>query len=122
MPKMGWKPTHPNKPKTVFCRRSALMRWTGWSEKEIAHYVAEGKLRIVRMRPNSYPRYLVQSAQELIDEIESGKNPAAVAFGRLGGLKGGKARAAALSARKRKLIARKGAKARWKNTRSDLNA
>ena len=42
------------------------------------------------------------------------KNPAAVALGRLGGLKGGKARAASLSAEKRKQIAQKAAKARWK--------
>jgi hypothetical protein len=41
------------------------------------------------------------------------KNPAAVALGRLGGLKGGKARAAALPASKRKAIAKKAAKARW---------
>jgi len=41
------------------------------------------------------------------------KNPAAVALGRLGGLKGGKARAKSLSARKRKEIARKAAKKRW---------
>ncbi len=42
-----------------------------------------------------------------------GKNPAAVALGRLGGLKGGKARALKLSAKKRKEIAQKAAKARW---------
>jgi len=42
------------------------------------------------------------------------KNPAAVELGRLGGLKGGKARAAKLSPRKRRDIARKAAKARWK--------
>jgi hypothetical protein len=41
------------------------------------------------------------------------KNPAAVELGRLGGLKGGKARAEKLSARKRKAIAKKAAKARW---------
>jgi hypothetical protein len=41
------------------------------------------------------------------------KNPAAVALGRLGGLKGGKARAEKLSSRKRQAIARKAAKARW---------
>jgi hypothetical protein len=41
------------------------------------------------------------------------KNPAAVTLGRLGGLKGGKARAAALSSRKRKQIAQKAAKSRW---------
>ena len=41
------------------------------------------------------------------------KNPAAVALGRLGGLKGGKARARALSSSKRAQIARRAAKARW---------
>jgi hypothetical protein len=41
------------------------------------------------------------------------KNPAAVALGRLGGLKGGKARAAALPKRKRIAIAAAAAKARW---------
>ena len=43
------------------------------------------------------------------------KNPAAVALGRLGGKKGGPARAKALSAKKRKEIARKAALKRWKN-------
>jgi hypothetical protein len=41
------------------------------------------------------------------------KNPAAVALGRLGGLKGGKARAKKLSARKRSEIAKAAAAARW---------
>ena len=41
------------------------------------------------------------------------KNPAAVALGRLGGLKGGMARAAALGPKKRSAIAAKAAKARW---------
>lgn len=41
------------------------------------------------------------------------KNPAAVALGRLGGLKGGKARAEKLSAQKRTEIARKAARERW---------
>ena len=41
------------------------------------------------------------------------KNPAAVALGRLGGLKGGKARAEKLSAAKRKAIAKKAAAKRW---------
>jgi hypothetical protein len=43
----------------------------------------------------------------------NGKNPAAVALGRLGGLKGGKARAERLSAKRRKQIAKKAAKSRW---------
>jgi hypothetical protein len=41
------------------------------------------------------------------------KNPAAVALGKLGGAKGGAARAAALSPARRKAIAKKAAKARW---------
>lgn len=41
------------------------------------------------------------------------KNPAAVALGKLGGHKGGMARAASLSPRKRKQIAKKAAAARW---------
>lgn len=44
---------------------------------------------------------------------DSGKNPAAVALGRLGGLKGGKARAAKLSKKKRSEIARTAATKRW---------
>jgi hypothetical protein len=44
---------------------------------------------------------------------DEGKNPAAVALGRLGGAKGGKARAAKLSASRRKAIAKKAAAARW---------
>ena len=41
------------------------------------------------------------------------KNPAAVALGRLGGLKGGKARAAKLTQKQRSEIARRAATARW---------
>jgi len=41
------------------------------------------------------------------------KNPAAVALGKLGGMKGGHARAAELSPERRKEIAQKAAKARW---------
>jgi hypothetical protein len=42
-----------------------------------------------------------------------GKNPAAVALGKLGGKKGGKARAESLSAKRRSEIAKAAAKARW---------
>lgn len=41
------------------------------------------------------------------------KNPAAVALGKLGGAKGGKARAETLSARRRSQIAKAAARARW---------
>jgi len=41
------------------------------------------------------------------------KNPAAVALGRLGGIKGGRARALSLSSKEKSAIARKAAHARW---------
>ena len=44
------------------------------------------------------------------------KNAAAVALGRLGGLKGGKARARKLTADQRAASARKAATARWSRT------
>jgi len=46
-------------------------------------------------------------------KLEDGKNPAAVLLGRRGGLKGGKARAAKLSAQERSEIAKKAARTRW---------
>ena len=46
------------------------------------------------------------------------KNPAAVALGRLGGLKGGKARAQKLSSKRRTDIAKKAAKSRWMREKS----
>jgi hypothetical protein len=42
-----------------------------------------------------------------------GKNPNAVALGRLGGLKGGKARSEKLTPEQKKDIAQKAAQARW---------
>lgn len=47
-------------------------------------------------------------------KAEKKKNPAAVMLGRLGGLKGGKARAEALSKKRRSEIASRAAQARWK--------
>lgn len=51
--------------------------------------------------------------KESTEEDQPQKNPAAVALGRLGGLKGGKARAAKLTPEQRKEIARKAAQSRW---------
>jgi len=47
------------------------------------------------------------------EEPPSDKNPHAVALGRLGGQKGGKARAKKLTAERRREIARKAARSRW---------
>ena len=62
-----------------------------------------------------------QMAKNVVDRIieltegpdKPEKNPAAVALGKLGGIKGGPARARSLSARKRAEIAKKAARARW---------
>jgi hypothetical protein len=68
------------------------------------------------------PKDTNQKAKFILDLItgekedpktDDGKNPAAVALGRLGGLKGGKARANKLSPEKRKEIAKKAAQKRW---------
>ncbi len=56
----------------------------------------------------------ILTGQAKDDDPYKGKNPAAVELGRLGGLKGGKARAAKLSPAKRKAIAKKAAASRWK--------
>jgi hypothetical protein len=55
-----------------------------------------------------------QQQQSPADESPGGKNPAAVALGRLGGKKGGPARAAKLTKEQRSESARKAAQARWK--------
>jgi len=67
------------------------------------------------------PRDLNQLAAKITEiategdkpETDSGKNPAAVALGRLGGKKGGAARAAKLTPSVRRAIATKAANARW---------
>jgi len=69
------------------------------------------------------PRDVNQLAKAIVDQATSeaatepqtadGKNPAAVALGRLGGLKGGKARAAKLTKAQRSASAKKAAAARW---------
>ena len=55
----------------------------------------------------------IECIEESITEVRVEKNPAAVALGRLGGLKGGKARAEKLSPKKRSEIAKKAAQSRW---------
>lgn len=65
---------------------------------------------------NQLGKSVVDKAVGLLTEVE--KNPHAVALGRLGGLKGGKARAKKLTAERRKEIADKAIKARWAKTDS----
>lgn len=63
--------------------------------------------------PNKRAKAILDIVTGEAEPDTSGKNPAAVALGRLGGLKGGKARAKALTAKKRSEIAKKAAAKRW---------
>ena len=69
---------------------------------------------------NQLAKYIVDlsTGNPIVEDIspiaEKIKNPAAVSLGRLGGLKGGKARAASLTPAERSAIAKKAAQSRWK--------
>lgn len=71
--------------------------------------------------PNVRAKLIVDIATGQVkdENPDEGKNPHAVALGRLGGKKGGPARAAKLTAEQRSEIARKAAAARWKRSGSD---
>jgi hypothetical protein len=73
-------------------------------------------------RSRKRPRDVNELARQVVDEAtgeapppdpDAGKDPAAVALGRKGGLKGGKARAAKMTPSERAESARKAAQARW---------
>jgi hypothetical protein len=69
-------------------------------------------------RPSDANQLAAQIVGEATGEVErvtpdEGKDPAAVALGRKGGLKGGKARAAKLTPEQRTEAARRAARARW---------
>lgn len=75
----------------------------------------------ISLMPKRTSKDVNQMAKNVVDRIieltegpeKPEKNPAAVALGKLGGLKGGPARAKKLSAKRRALIAKTAAKARW---------
>jgi hypothetical protein len=69
--------------------------------------------------PNQLAKLITDIATGEIElpKRDEGKNPAAVALGRRGGLKGGKARANALTPEQRAAIARTAATTRWKKSR-----
>ena len=73
-----------------------------------------------KKRPADMNRLAFEIVQEAVGDApapaepdEPEKNPHAVALGRLGGKKGGIARAKALSKKRRSEIARKAARTRW---------
>lgn len=80
---------------------------------------------IVNMTKPKRPRDTNQLAKSIVDlttgeseelNPDEGKDPAAVALGRKGGLKGGKARAKSLTKKQRSEIAKKAAQVRWSKT------
>jgi len=75
-------------------------------------YYPEDRLPLVKLIPMGI-QHVIAMSEGRATPAQPEKNPAAVALGRLGGLKGGKARAAKLSKAKRTAIAKKAARARW---------
>jgi hypothetical protein len=67
--------------------------------------------------PNQLAKLVVDIAAGEAEDtpLDTGKDPAAVALGRKGGLKGGKARAASMSPEQRRAAAKRAAEARWKS-------
>jgi hypothetical protein len=89
-------------------------------------YTSKGIVILVTMpeRSRKRPRDVNELAAEVVREatedespepesVDDGKDPAAVALGRKGGLKGGKARAAKMTAAERSEAASRAARARW---------
>jgi len=80
-------------------------------------YAQAMKTKKTPVELNKLAAFIVDQATKEKPEPEEKptKNPAAVELGRLGGLKGGTARARKLTAKRRSEIAKKAASARWKN-------
>lgn len=73
--------------------------------------------------PNQLAKQVVDIATGEAEEKVSSppKNPAAVALGRLGGQKGGRARAQRLTPQERIAIAKKAAETRWRRKNADAS-
>jgi hypothetical protein len=71
--------------------------------------------RKTQPKPRDVNQAAFDAVQQIIARTEGtgGKNPMAVALGRLGGLKGGKARADSMTPEQRRKSAVKAARARW---------
>ena len=91
------------------------MENTGKDHKGLNPFPAWAFLCNTRPMPkrSSSPDPNVLAAAIVRAATNGDKNPAAVALGRMGGLKGGKARAEKLSPKRRSEIARRAARMRW---------
>lgn len=99
------QPSGPGAPRLVE-RRCVVCEWRG----EVTEHGGESVTCPWCHAPTELVRVLTPEAAP----ASSGKNVHAAALGRLGGLKGGPARADALTATRRREIARKAARARWR--------
>ena len=79
----------------------------------VAISTAEDEPAVAKPAPTKPSKASESAGTPKRENIEKEKNPAAVALGRLGGLKGGKARAMKLSPEERARIAHLGALKRW---------
>jgi hypothetical protein len=105
MAKGRMPPSRRNAPRLVE-RRCVVCEWRG----EVTEHGEESATCPWCHAPTELVRVLTPEAAP----TSSGKNVHAAALGRLGGLKGGPARADALTATRRREIARKAARARWR--------
>lgn len=94
------------------------------------HSVTDTAIMEPMPKRSSKPRDLNKLAASIVGEATSeesppdpdeGKDPHAVALGRKGGRKGGKARAEKLTAEQRSAIARRAARARWDQEQAGNN-
>ncbi len=72
------------------------------------------------MNPMIHGAWQLYAGERARPPKRPGKNPAAVALGRLGGLKGGRARAAKLTPERRSEIAAHAARKRWDKAKSNV--
>lgn len=79
--------------------------------------MAKGKQGPEDFAQNAFKVFQQAIGEEPKEEPPQEKNPAAVELGRLGGLKGGKARAESMTPERRSEIARKAVQARWEKAR-----
>ncbi len=94
------------------------MAWLGWARRASTALHSGSMRERSRKRPrdvNELGKLVVDIATGQAEDLNpyAGKDPAAVALGRKGGLKGGKARAERLTPEERSEAARKAAAARW---------
>jgi hypothetical protein len=107
---------------TAQCLDAVLSRMPGlWETRDMPNRSSKRPRDL-----NSLAKFIEDMATGQVEmaKTDDGKDPAAVALGRKGGLKGGKARADALSKERRVQIAKEAAARRWENKRAkpDANA